>query len=408
MSAWPTAPLREVVDYPVARVVPEAAPERPFTYIDISAADADRKVIVAPRTILGREAPSRARQQVLPADVLVSTTRPNLNAVAKVPPELAGAIASTGFAVLRPRAGLDADYLLHWTRSPSFVAAVSAMVQGALYPAVTDRQVLDLRIPLPPLDEQRRIAARLGDQLSATDALRLGIERRLETIAHVHSEVLASTFARIHASAVALGAAVSQPGAIADGPFGSHLKTEHYARSGVRVIRLQNIGSGTFIDHDRAFVTREHADTLTRHMALEGDVVVAALGDGARPAGRACQVPDIGPALVKADCFRVRTDSSPVDPGFLVWFLNSPLPQAMIAGQMRGATRPRVTLAMLKAFAIPLPPLAEQRRIAARLREQLAEIDRAKTALDAQRNAIAALPAALLREVFGPAQSLDG
>jgi type I restriction enzyme S subunit len=250
VSAWPTAPLREVVDYPVARVVPEAAPERQFTYIDISAVDADRKVIVAPRTILGRDAPSRARQQVLPADVLVSTTRPNLNAVAKVPPELAGAIASTGFAVLRPRAGLDADYLLHWTRSPGFVAAVSAMVQGALYPAVTDRQVLDLRIPLPPLDEQRRIAARLGDQLSATDALRLGIERRLETIAHVHSEVLASTFARIHASAVALGAAVSQPGAIADGPFGSHLKTEHYARSGVRVIRLQNIGSGKFLDHD--------------------------------------------------------------------------------------------------------------------------------------------------------------
>jgi len=255
-------------------------------------------------------------------------------------------------------------------------------------------------MPLPPLDEQRRIAARLRDQLSATDAVRLGVEHRLEAIAHVREEVLASTFARIHASAVALGAVVSQPGAIADGPFGSHLKTEHYAPNGVRVIRLQNIGSGVFLDHNRAFVTREHAETLTRHEARADDVVVAALGDGARPAGRACQVPDIGPALVKADCFRVRTDGSPVDPGFLVWFLNSPRTQATIAGQMRGATRPRVTLAMLKAFTIPLPPLAEQRQIVARLREHLAEIDQAKAALDAQRAAIDALPAALLREVF--------
>jgi len=56
---------------------------------------------------------------------------------------------------------------------------------------------------------------------------------------------------------------------------------------------------------------------------------------------------------------------------------------------------------MLKAVAIPLPPLTEQRQIVARLREQLAETDRAKAALEAQRKAIDALPAALLREVFG-------
>jgi hypothetical protein len=197
VSAWPTALVREVVDYPVARVVPEAAPERPFTYIDISAVDVERKEIVAARTMLGSEAPSRARQQVLPADVLVSTTRPNLNAVAKVPPELAGAIASTGFAVLRPRAGLDADYLLHWTRSPGFVAAVSAIVQGALYPAVTDRQVLDLRIPLPPLDEQRRVAARLGDELRAVVDFGPSIERRASTLAALRRSALTTTFEQL-------------------------------------------------------------------------------------------------------------------------------------------------------------------------------------------------------------------
>ena len=52
---------------------------------------------------------------------------------------------------------------------------------------------------------------------------------------------------------------------------------------------------------------------------------------------------------------------------------------------------------------VPLPSLDVQRQIAARLRDQLAEIDRAKAALEAQRAAIDALPAALLREVFGSA-----
>jgi len=299
--------------------------------------------------------------------------------------------------ICRPGDAVDTGYLAMylWHFRPERLKSAS------MQPLLTGSSLRRIPVPVPPLDEQRRIAAHLRDQRDNSDAMRLWVESRIETLAQVREEVLASTFARIEAQTIALGAAVSAPGAIADGPFGSHLKTEHYARRGVRVIRLQNIGSGKFLDHDRAFVTREHADTLTRHTALEGDVVVAALGDGARPAGRACQVPDIGPALVKADCFRVRTDGSPVDPEFLVWFLNSPRTQATIAGQMRGATRPRVTLAMLKAFAVPLPSLADQRRIAARLREQLAEIDRAKAALETQRKAIVALPAALLREVFG-------
>lgn len=306
--------------------------------------------------------------------------------------------------ITRLRCGdrLDPGFLVFWLNSRWITGFFFAFAHRWVgQSAIQVARLLDLEIPLPPLNEQRRIAARLHDQLATTDAVRLGVESRLETLARVREEVLASTFARIEAPIIALGAAVSAPGAIADGPFGSHLKTEHYTPSGVRVIRLQNIGSGAFLDHDRAFVTAEHADSLTRHSARQGDVVVAALGDGARPAGRACRVPDIGPALVKADCFRVRTDDSSVDPEFLVWFLNSPRAQATIADQMRGATRPRVTLAMLRNMTIPLPPIAEQRRIAARLNEQLAETDRAKAALEAQRTAIHALPAALLREVFG-------
>lgn len=66
----------------------------------------------------------------------------------------------------------------------------------------------------------------------------------------------------------------------------------------------------------------------------------------------------------------------------------------------------KINLANLSTVVVPTPPLAEQRRIAARLRGQLAEVDGAKAALKAQRVAIDALPAALLREVFGQADSV--
>jgi hypothetical protein len=76
------------------------APSARIRYIDISSVDRDVKAISGVAEMRGRDAPSRARQLVQAGDVLVSTVRPNLNAVALVPRELDGATASTGFTVL--------------------------------------------------------------------------------------------------------------------------------------------------------------------------------------------------------------------------------------------------------------------------------------------------------------------
>jgi type I restriction enzyme S subunit len=76
---------------------PRRNPDKPFLYVDISAIDRDLKVITSAPEILGADAPSRARKEIYEGDVLVSTVRPNLNAVAVVPSKLDGHIASTGF-----------------------------------------------------------------------------------------------------------------------------------------------------------------------------------------------------------------------------------------------------------------------------------------------------------------------
>ena len=75
---------------------------------------------------------------------------------------------------------------------------------------------------------------------------------------------------------VSLGELASQPNAFVDGPFGSNLKTEHYTAVGARVVRLQNIGRGAFLDHDKAFVSLTRYADLSRYSASEGDIVVAA------------------------------------------------------------------------------------------------------------------------------------
>jgi type I restriction enzyme S subunit len=164
-----------------------AASDDEFDYIDIASVDREAKSITGTTRILASEAPSRARQIVQAGDILVSTVRPNLNAVAMVPKHLTNAIASTGFCVLRchPKK-LDHRYLFHWVRTEQFVGDMVRQATGASYPAVSDRIIKDSKIPMPPLPEQKRIA----DILDKADAIR----RKRREARNIVDDVIPSLF----------------------------------------------------------------------------------------------------------------------------------------------------------------------------------------------------------------------
>lgn len=152
-------------------------------YIDLSSVEQDTKAIRPNRPIVAREAPSRARQLVQSGDVLVSTVRPNLNGVAMVDTSLDGATASTGFCVLRlNKEKLDGAYLFHWVKTPEFILDMVRKATGASYPAVSDRIVLESKIPLPPIAEQKQIAAIL-DKAEELRGLRRRALSQLDAIA---------------------------------------------------------------------------------------------------------------------------------------------------------------------------------------------------------------------------------
>ena len=166
--------------------------------------------------------------------------------------------------------------------------------------------------------------------------------------------------------------------AITDGPFGSNLKSEHYTESGPRVIRLQNIGDSVFLDA-RAHIAPEHFEILRKHEAGGGDLVVAMLGERLP---RACLVPPyLGPAIVKADCARVRLNREIVNPKYINWWLNSSGVQSRTTAMLKGVGRPRINLSVLRRVAVSLPPIAEQYRIVAKIEELFSDLDAGVAAL---------------------------
>jgi len=187
-------PLSDLCQRPVSSTDPKRKPEHEFWYVDISSVDNTTKRIASPRRVKGRDASVRARQLMHVNDVLVATTRPNLNAVALVPEQYDREICSTGFCVLRAGPELDPEYLFYCVQSPGFVESLVDLTQGALYPAVTDRQVLAQTIPWLCVDDQRQIAARLKAQLAEVETVRQAAQTQLAEINRLPQRLLAHAF----------------------------------------------------------------------------------------------------------------------------------------------------------------------------------------------------------------------
>ena len=117
------------------------------------------------------EAPSRARRKVRSGDILISTVRTYLRAIASIEDAPDNLIASTGFCVVRPSEEVDSGFLGWAVKSELFISEVVAQSVGISYPAINASKLVTIEVPLPPLDTQQRIAQFLDDKTARIDAL---------------------------------------------------------------------------------------------------------------------------------------------------------------------------------------------------------------------------------------------
>ena len=150
-------------------------------YVDIGNVDSTGNILDVQEMPFER-APSRARRQVRHGDTIISTVRTYLKAIAYIEHPSDNLIVSTGFAVLRPRPELEPRYLWRLVQSQGFVDAVVAHSEGIGYPAIAPTKLAELPVWIPPIPEQRAIAAYLDRETAKTDAAVAEIET---SIAHL-------------------------------------------------------------------------------------------------------------------------------------------------------------------------------------------------------------------------------
>lgn len=386
-QGWTEVALGDVTE-PVSKRVPEGSPSGAFTYIDLSSVDQQLKEIVGPVVVPVAEAPSRARQLVAAGDVLVSTVRPNLNAVAVVPPELAGATASTGFTVLRPRQrDVDHRYVFHWVKNPRFVASMVRLATGASYPAVSDRVVKASEIPLPPLEEQKRIAAILdkADELLA---------KRRAAIAHLDS-LTQAIFLDMFGDPVTnpkdwpLAALQDLVEAVIDCPH----STPRWSADGVVCLRTSNLGRGTWDWSETRFVDADtYMDRSARGELTTGDVVLSREGT----VGIAAIVPQNVQMCMGQRLVQVKPGHGSIGSAPLLWFLLEALDPRTIGRLLVGSTAKHLNVRDLKKLpTFVLPP-----NLQARFSDRAARVESLRVSAAAAVGSMAASTVALQARAF--------
>ena len=408
----------------------QTVPVEEFSYIDIGSIDNKNQRLSTEENIIAAEkAPSRARRIVVHGDILYSTVRPYLHNMCIVDREFSRQpIASTGFAVMSCPVGIHNRYLFYYLMSPAFdsYANNTENAKGVAYPAINDDRLYRAVIALPPLSEQRRIVAKIEELLPYIDRyekawsrledfnkrfptdmqksiLQLAIQGKLVpqrpeegTGEALYQQIQAEKQSLIRSGKLKKEKPLPEitpdeiPFDIPESWMWVHMgelfnihssrriHANEYTSKGVPFFRsLEVVSLAKGIEPSVSFyISEERYSEIAQDyiMPKHGDLLITCIGGS------------IGWNWIVDDRKFYYKDGNVVAfdghnnmcTDYLQKYLSSPLFQQQVSNDVSGTAYNALTIEMLKSYIIPLPPLAEQKRIVAKLEELLPLCERLK------------------------------
>lgn len=246
-------------------------------------------------------------------------------------------------------------YLLKHSK-PAFVKAGS----GGAQPNISGTFLKNFEIPLPPLDEQKRIAA----ILDKADAVR---QKRKQAI-DLADEFLRSVFLDMFFDISGIGESTveklagERKGSMRTGPFGSQLLHSEFTEAGVSVLGIDNAVKNRFEWSKERFISQEKYSDLSRYTVFPGDVLITIMGT----CGRCAVVPeDVPVAINTKHLCCITLDKSKCLPEFLhSYFLYHPIARRYLEKNTKGAIMSGLNMGIIKAMPVPAFPLDIQKKYA--------------------------------------------
>ena len=336
-----------------------------FIYVDIGSINRDLKKIESPQFLLGKDAPSRARKVIKRGDILVSLTRPNLNAVALVGENYDQQIASTGFEVISPMF-VESKYLFSLVRTQNFINEISKQEQGALYPAAKSSDVQAYEFPLPPLAEQQEIVRQLDVMLAQVEQIKARLDAIPALLKKFRQSVLADAVSGklLEQDVNFTNYKLSE---ISEFQNGYAFKSNWFTKEGDhQVIKLGNIRDDfLYIENAPSFVEVEVANQFKKFKPNVGDLLISMTGTRFKQDyGYVCQVSEDANLLINQRVGRIIPNKTLVNSSYLLLCLRSDLfRQEFFKGETGGVNQGNVGSKHIEQIELNIPSLEYQNGI---------------------------------------------
>ncbi|SBS37863.1 Type-1 restriction enzyme EcoKI specificity protein [Marinomonas spartinae] len=265
--------------------------------------------------------------------------------------------------LIRPKQELiDVSYLKYFFDRLLSIKYYDQYLTGGTVKFVNKKVMGEIEIPLPPLEEQKRIAA----ILDKADSIR----RKRQQAIQLADEFLRSVFLDMFGDFVDSGwkqssveKIVSKKGGLRTGPFGSQLLHSEFVESGISVLGIDNAVDNNFKWGKPRFITPEKYEKLKKYTVYSGDVLITIMGT----CGRCAVVPDDIPVAINTKhlcCITV--DTRKCLPDYLhAFFLYHRIARNYLKASTKGAIMDGLNLGVIKEMPILLPPLDLQHKFSA-------------------------------------------
>ncbi|MFW9678490.1 restriction endonuclease subunit S [Vibrio parahaemolyticus] len=383
-SHWNTKPLKHLCSFNDDVLAENTKKDYELCYVDIgsvSATDGISRV----ETMTYGSAPSRARRLVRDGDVIVSTVRTYLEAIAPINNPPSNMVVSTGFAVIRPNNKLYKGYAAYCLRANGFIKEVVARSVGVSYPAINASELVGIAVPSLPIEEQTQIANFLDHETAKIDTLiekqqqliKLLKEKRQAVISHAVTKGL-NPHAPMKDSGVEWLGEVPEHWVVAG--FKKYLasivdyrgKTPNKVESGRFLVTARNIKKGkiNYLSSTEYVSEADYAQVMSRGIPNIGDVLFTTEA----PLGEVAQVDNSDIALAQR-VIKFCGQSGVLDNTYLKYFIMSDSFQDSLMTYASGSTALGIKAERLVYLRQLLPPLSEQRQIISHIEAVATKID---------------------------------
>ncbi len=383
ITIWPTKKLAEVCE----RIKSKKAPISTNPYIEIGDIDIETKEIKL------KEKGAVKGSIFAPENcIIVSRVRPTRGAVALIKKKTA---VSSAFTILKPKSFLDLKFLFYYLAyNHSFFNHLELRQKGSNYPSVREEDILNFKIPLPPLNIQKQIVARIEELFEKIDKAKELREKAKEETTIILSSAMHENFSKIEKKykTKMIKDVVTRI------QYGLSKKMNEIG-VGYKILRMDNISKFRIEEKNIKYVEISK-DEFFKYKLEKGDVLFNRV-NSFELVGKTGIFDLDGDYIFASYLIRLRPNPDFLNSYFLNYFLNSPQTQNKLKFIARRAVQQaNINSKEIASLQIPLPPLPEQKKIVSYFDDLREKVDKLKKIQEEQLKDLVELKKSILEQAF--------